>query len=57
MLTGLTVVIILQYIQISNHYTVHLKLMSIIPQLKMQKQNFLFYSIKIIAHFLNKPGR
>ena len=38
MLTRLTAVIILQYIQITNHYVVHLRLtkawMSVIPQLK-----------------------
>lgn len=41
MLTRLTVVIILQYTQISNHYVLHLKLIwfytSITPQLKKQQ--------------------
>ena len=46
MLTKITVVIILQYIQILNHYVVHLKLINVTSQFKKRKKknNRLRYS-------------
>ena len=54
MLTRLIVVIILQYIQILNHYIVHLKVtqyyMSVISQFKKREKNI---SNKILEKYTN----
>lgn len=58
MLTRLTVVIISQYIQILNHYVIHLKLtryILIIPNFK-KKNGPILYLLYTIVHPRNKCG-